>query len=72
MLDTRKCEVSTATELDAEIRAIFALDLVQRGNEINGTLYVDYSDESVKQASLLPALQSRGVKIIWRKQEQLR
>ena len=72
MLDTRKCEVSTAAELDTEIRDIFALDVAQRGDEINGTLYVDYSDESVKQASLLPALQSRGVKIIWRKQEQLR
>lgn len=67
LLDNRLCDVSSAAELDAEIRAIFALDSVQRGDEICGTLYVDYSDESVKQASLLPSLQSRGIEIVWRK-----
>lgn len=67
MLDNRPCSVNSAAELDAEIRAIFALDLTQRGDEISGILYVDYSDESVKQASLLPVLQERGVEIIWRK-----
>jgi hypothetical protein len=59
--------VETAAELDAEILDIFALDLVGRGNEICGTLYVGYSDESVKQASLVLSLQARGVKIAWRK-----
>ena len=67
MLDGRLCEVKTADELDAEIRDIFALDLIQRGDEICGKLYVDYADESVKQASLIPTLIGRGVRIIWRK-----
>lgn len=52
-----------------EIRDIFALDLAQRGDEICGTLYVDYSDESVKQANLLSLLQNRGVEIVWRKRK---
>lgn len=67
MLDYRPCNVKTADELDAEIRDIFALDLVGRGDEISGTLFVNYSDESVKQASLIPVLQRRGVEIQWRK-----
>jgi hypothetical protein len=67
LLNNRPCRVETAAELDAEILDIFALDLVGRGNEICGTLYVGYSDESVKQASLVLSLQARGVKIAWRK-----
>jgi len=67
MLDYRPCVVNTAAELDAQIRDIFALDSVGRGDEISGTLYVDYSDESVKQASLLPYLRGRGVTVEWRK-----
>jgi len=67
LLDYRPCNVKTADELDAEIRDIFALDLVGRGDEISGTLFVNYSDESVKQASLIPVLQRRGVEIQWRK-----
>lgn len=67
MLDNRLCDVKTAAELDAEIRDIFALDLVQKGEEISGTLYVDYSDESVKLAILVPMLESRGVTVKWRK-----
>jgi len=67
LLDRRPCSVGTAGELDAEIRDIFALDLVGRGDEIGGTLYVDYADESVKQATLIPLLESRGVVIEWRK-----
>jgi hypothetical protein len=43
------------------------LDAVQRGDEISGTLYVDYADESVKAATLIPALEHRGVIIVWRK-----
>jgi len=56
MLNGRKCREGSAAELDAEIRDIFALDLLGRGDEIGGTLYVDYSDESVTQASLIPTL----------------
>ena len=67
MLDRRPCKVKTASELDTEIRDILHLDAVQRGDEVSGTLYVDYSDESVKAASLLPALEHRGVIIVWRK-----
>jgi hypothetical protein len=70
MLDNRLCEVNTAAELDAEIRDILYLDDMGRGEEISGTLHVDYSDESVKQASLISNLESRGVAIDWRKREQ--
>ena len=67
MLDYRHCDVQTAAQLDAEIRDIFALTMVQRGDEISGTLNVYYSDESVKRASLLPHLRGRGVYIAWHK-----
>jgi hypothetical protein len=67
MLNYRPCFVKTAAELDAEIRSIFALDHVGRGDEIGGILHVDYTDESVKQASLIPLLERRGVVIEWRK-----
>ena len=67
MLDRRNCVVSSAAELDAEIRDIFALDMVGRGDEISGTLYVNYADDSVKQAALISVLQARGVSIIWKK-----
>jgi hypothetical protein len=40
MLDNRVCEVNTAAELDAVIQDIFALDHVDRGDEISGTLHV--------------------------------
>jgi hypothetical protein len=59
--------VKTAAELDAEIRDIFALDVVGRGDEIAGTLYVDYPDEAVKEASLIATLERRGVDIVWRR-----
>jgi hypothetical protein len=69
MLDGRKCAVNTAAGLNTEIGDIFALDLIQRSDEICGTLYIDYSDESVKQATLVPALESRGVVVVWRKRD---
>jgi hypothetical protein len=72
MLDNRKCEVSSAIELNAEIRDILALDNVDRGWEICGTLHVTYTDESAKRASLLPQLEARGVVISWHKKEELR
>ena len=68
MLDSRPCNVSSAAELDAEIRDIFALDMVERGHEISGTLHVYYNDDSVKNAALLPALENRGVFIEWHQQ----
>jgi hypothetical protein len=67
LLDYRPCNVATAEDLDRELRDIYALINVGREDEIRGTLYVDYSDESVKQASLIPWLESRGVTIVWRK-----
>ena len=67
MLDKRTCQVGTAAELDAEIRDIFALDLVGRGDQISGTLHIEYTDESVKQAKLLSQLEGRGVTIEWHK-----
>jgi len=67
LLDNVECDVNTAEELNAKIRDIFALDLQERGDEISGTLNVNYADESVKQASLIPLLTKRGVLINWRK-----
>jgi hypothetical protein len=67
LLDKRYCEVKTAEELNAQIRDIFALDLAGRGDEISGTLHVNYSDESVKKAGLIDQLQGRGVTIAWHK-----
>lgn len=69
MLDNRKCIVRTADELDAEIRDIFALDAVGRGDEISGTLQVRYSNECVRKASLISKLEARGVRISWDKTE---
>jgi hypothetical protein len=67
VLDERPCKVKNASELDKEIRDILHLDAIQRGGEISGTLYIDYADESVKAATLIPALEHRGVIIVWRK-----
>ncbi len=67
MLDNRPCNVMTIDELNAEIRDILALEDTERGHEINGTLHVHYTDESVKQASLLRHLESRGVAVEWHK-----
>ena len=61
------CEVDTADQLDTEIRKIAALENVGRGDQIHGTFTVKYSDESVKNASLVPWLESKGVAIVWRK-----
>ena len=66
MLDKRQCVVKTAGELDAEIRDILALQAVGREDEICGTLYIDYQDESVKEAMLISELTDRGVHIVWR------
>lgn len=60
------CTPKDAAELDSKIRDIAALENVGRGDEIYGTLHVEYSDESVKQASLIPWLENRGVRIVWR------
>jgi hypothetical protein len=59
--------VNSAEEMNLAIREIFALDSIGRGDEICGVLYVDYADESAKAASLIPVLEGRGVKIVWRK-----
>jgi len=67
VLDKRLCKVKTASELDKEIRDILHSDATQSGDEISGTLYIDYADESVKAATLIPALEHRGVTIVWRK-----
>jgi hypothetical protein len=67
MLDYRPCNVANAAELDNQIRDIFALDMVGRGDEICGTLHVYYSDEAVKQASLLSNLRAHGVNVEWHK-----
>jgi hypothetical protein len=61
--------VKTAEELDAEIRDIFALDLMGDGQQICGTLYVHYSDDTVKEASLIRELEDRGVAIVWCKDQ---
>ena len=63
------CEVDNKDQLDAEIRKIAALANLGRGDEIYGSMTVYYSDESVKEASLVPWLQDRGVVINWRKKK---
>jgi hypothetical protein len=65
MLDSRPCNVSSAAHLDAEIRDILWLESAQRGDEICGTLNVYFSDDSVKQARLIPTLEAWGVEIVW-------
>jgi hypothetical protein len=70
LLDDRTCEVATAEELDADVRDIFYLDEVGRGDEICGTLNVVYSHESVKDSTLISLLERRGVAITWRKKGQ--
>jgi len=67
MLDHLLIDVATAAELDREIRNILALDMVQRGDEISGTLNVHYTDDSVQRATLIPVLVARGVTIAWHK-----
>lgn len=71
LLDYKPCKVSTAAELNNEIRNILALDMVGRSDEISGTLHVHYTDEAVKRAGLVPLLKSRGVAIEWHKMESL-
>jgi hypothetical protein len=70
MLDTRPCDVTSADQLDDEIKSIFSLDMDHRSGEIRGTLHVHYSDETVKQAQLIRSLECRGVRIKWHKKEQ--
>jgi hypothetical protein len=71
VLDGRPCDVNTAEELNREIRGILSIEMVypDRAGEISGTLYVDYADESVKNASLIPELEARDVTIVWRKKK---
>lgn len=70
MLDDRPCRVTSAAQLDAEIRDIFAQDMEQEGSFIGGKLHVHYTDESVKEAELIPLLEARGVQIVWHKEPQ--
>jgi hypothetical protein len=67
MLDTRECNVTSAAQLDDEIKSIFSLDMDHRSGEIRGTLHVHYTDETVKQAQLIRSLECRGVRIKWHK-----
>ena len=71
MLDSRPCNVTNPQQLDSEIRDILFLDNVQRGDEISGTLHVYYTDDSVKSATLVPVLESRGVYFAWHKVSEL-
>jgi hypothetical protein len=67
VLDLRPCSVSSAEELDAQIKDVFDLEAVDR-TEISGTLHVYYTDESVKAAKLIPILEERGVSIEWHRE----
>jgi hypothetical protein len=60
------CCVKTAAELDTEIRKIASLEQLSRCDEIKGALFVEYSDEDVKNANLVGWLEHRGVAIVWR------
>jgi hypothetical protein len=61
------CGVDTADQLDTEIRNTAALESIGRGDEIHGTFTVQYSDEAVKNASLVPWLENKGVAVVWQK-----
>lgn len=65
MLDAVPCNVATAQELDSKIREILALDMVQRGDEISGTLNVYYTDESVRGRACNAPSQPRAVSCSW-------
>ena len=67
MLDSSPCKVSSPEQLDTETQDIFWLDKVERGDEISGNLDAYYSSESVKLARQIPALEDRGVVIVWHK-----
>lgn len=61
-------DVSSKEELDLKIRTeILALENIQRGDEIFGSVYVTSPDESVMKASLVPLLEARGVSVEWAK-----
>lgn len=68
--DKRYFKARTAADLDEEIRNIFALELLRRGNEECRTLYVDYQNEDVKKASLIPQITAYGINVVWRKHAQ--
>jgi hypothetical protein len=68
--DKRYFKATTAAELDEEIRNIFAMELLRLGNEECKTLYVDYQNEDVKKASLIPQITAYGINVVWRKHAQ--
>jgi hypothetical protein len=61
-------DVKNAADLDARLREILSLDNVGRGDEVNGTVHVSYSDEHVRRATLIGVLEARGVSFSWDKQ----
>jgi hypothetical protein len=63
-------QVNTANDLDSKIRGeIAALENLGRGDEMHGTVHVEYSDEAIKNASLIPWLRNKGIAIEWRKKQ---
>lgn len=67
ILEYKCCDVNTKHDLDAQIRDILALESICKSDVVWGTLHVFYTDESVKQASLIPLVRTRGVEIAWHK-----
>jgi hypothetical protein len=63
--------VENAAELDVKLRnEIFALDNLDRGNEVYGSISVIYSDDDAKMSSLVAQLEARGVIFIWSKRSK--
>jgi hypothetical protein len=54
-------------QLDSELRNILALDNLDRGDEIYGTVAVTYSNDDAERASLVAVLKGRGVVFSWTK-----
>lgn len=61
-----KFEADSPEDLDQSLRSeVLALDNLGRGDEIHGTIIVSFSNQRVKAASLVPALEARGVAFRW-------
>lgn len=65
---SRSFKVRTAEELDSEVRDLLALGLVGRGHEVPEIVYMDYTDEAIKEASALSQLTAHGIRVVWHKQ----
>lgn len=62
-----KWDINCASDLDTNIRKMIAMERIERGEYIGGTLHVDYVTEATRRIELISELETRGVKLVWRK-----